>query len=243
MATAEIKTKYGVMKVEFYEKDATKTVENFVKYAKAGHYDGTIFHRVIPGFMIQGGGFDTDMKQKDTNPPIKIEADNGLKNTKGTVAMARTSDPNSATSQFFINIADNVNDGITIERVIYDCTTPLEHWKMNGADHIFLIPVVNDTSGAVITWNFLAQYNHPNPTLNIEKAPSKISVYPNPVNNILNIPIEEGIVELYNLNQQLIGTFILNNQQIELGHISKGTYLIKVIAKDQSVTHSLITKE
>lgn len=142
-----------------------------------------------------------------------------------------------------INIADNVNDGITIERVIYDCTTPLEHWKMNGADHIFLIPVVNDTSGAVITWNFLAQYNHPNPTLNIEKAPSKISVYPNPVNNILNIPIEEGIVELYNLNQQLIGTFILNNQQIELGHISKGTYLIKVIAKDQSVTHSLITKE
>jgi len=107
MVKVTMETSKGVITLELDSEKAPVSVENFVKYAKAGHYDGTIFHRVIPGFMIQGGGFDTDMKQKDTNPPIKIEADNGLKNTKGTVAMARTSDPNSATSQFFINIADN----------------------------------------------------------------------------------------------------------------------------------------
>jgi peptidyl-prolyl cis-trans isomerase B (cyclophilin B) len=107
MVKVTMETSKGVITLELDSEKAPVSVENFVEYAKAGHYDGTIFHRVIPGFMIQGGGFDTDMKQKDTNPPIKIEADNGLKNTKGTVAMARTSDPNSATSQFFINIADN----------------------------------------------------------------------------------------------------------------------------------------
>ena len=107
MVKVTMETSKGVITLELDSEKAPVSVENFVKYARAGHYDGTIFHRVIPGFMIQGGGFDTDMKQKDTNPPIKIEADNGLKNTKGTVAMARTSDPNSATSQFFINVADN----------------------------------------------------------------------------------------------------------------------------------------
>ena len=107
MVKVTMETSKGVITLELDSEKAPVSVENFVKYAKAGHYDGTIFHRVIPGFMVQGGGFDTDMKQKDTNPPIKIEADNGLKNTKGTVAMARTSDPNSATSQFFINLADN----------------------------------------------------------------------------------------------------------------------------------------
>ena len=107
MVKVTMETSKGVITLELDSEKAPVSVENFVKYAKAGHYDGTVFHRVIPGFMIQGGGFDTDMKQKDTNPPIKIEADNGLKNTKGTVAMARTSDPNSATSQFFINVADN----------------------------------------------------------------------------------------------------------------------------------------
>jgi len=107
MVKVTMETSKGVITLELDSEKAPVSVENFVKYAKAGHYDGTIFHRVIPGFMVQGGGFDTDMKQRDTNPPIKIEADNGLKNTKGTVAMARTSDPNSATSQFFINIADN----------------------------------------------------------------------------------------------------------------------------------------
>jgi peptidyl-prolyl cis-trans isomerase B (cyclophilin B) len=107
MVHVTMETNKGVIRLELDRGNAPVTVENFVNYAEAGHYDGTVFHRVIPGFMIQGGGFDTNMKQKATNPPIKIEADNGLKNTKGTVAMARTSDPNSATSQFFINVADN----------------------------------------------------------------------------------------------------------------------------------------
>ena len=107
MVTVIIETTKGNITLELDSEKAPETVANFVTYAKSGHYDNTIFHRVIPGFMIQGGGFDTDMKQKDNNPPIKIEADNGLKNLNGTVAMARTNDPNSATSQFFINVKDN----------------------------------------------------------------------------------------------------------------------------------------
>ena len=107
MVKVTMETSMGVITLELDREKAPVTVDNFVNYAKSGHYDGTVFHRVIPGFMIQGGGFDSDMKQKSTQSPIKIEADNGLKNTKGTVAMARTNDPNSATSQFFINVADN----------------------------------------------------------------------------------------------------------------------------------------
>ena len=107
MVTVIIETTKGNITLELDSEKAPETVANFVSYAKSGHYDNTIFHRVIPGFMIQGGGFDTDMKQKSTNPPVKIEADNGLKNLNGTVAMARTNDPNSATSQFFINLKDN----------------------------------------------------------------------------------------------------------------------------------------
>lgn len=114
--TAEIKggnpmvvmsTSKGDVKIELYPDLAPITVKNFLSYAKDGFYDGTIFHRVIPGFMIQGGGFTPDMKQKDTREPIKNEADNGLKNDKGTIAMARTNVVDSATSQFFINQADN----------------------------------------------------------------------------------------------------------------------------------------
>ena len=107
MVTVIIETTKGNITLELDSEKAPESVANFVTYAKSGHYDNTVFHRVIPGFMIQGGGFDTDMKQKGTNPPIKIEADNGLKNLNGTVAMARTNDPNSATSQFFINVKDN----------------------------------------------------------------------------------------------------------------------------------------
>ncbi|MEN8109049.1 MAG: peptidylprolyl isomerase [Pseudomonadota bacterium] len=107
MVTVKMETTKGIITLELDGNKAPETVANFVEYAKAGFYDGTVFHRVIPGFMVQGGGFDTDMKQKKTNAPIKNEADNGLKNDTGTVAMARTSDPNSATAQFFINVKDN----------------------------------------------------------------------------------------------------------------------------------------
>ena len=100
-------TSKGTFEVELNEKAAPKTVENFKNYVKEGFYDGTIFHRVIDGFMIQGGGFTPDMKQKKTNAPIVNEAANGLSNRRGTIAMARTGEPHSATSQFYINVADN----------------------------------------------------------------------------------------------------------------------------------------
>jgi len=106
--TVLMKTSAGDIKIELYRDKAPITVENFLAYVNQKFYDGTIFHRVIPNFMIQGGGLDKNMKRKETKDPIKIEADNGLKNEVGTVAMARTSNPNSATSQFFINVRDNV---------------------------------------------------------------------------------------------------------------------------------------
>ena len=100
-------TSHGDITIELFSDQAPISVANFLAYVDSGHFDGTIFHRVIPGFMIQGGGFDADMKQKPTRNPIKNEADNGLKNERGTLSMARTSDVNSATSQFFINLGDN----------------------------------------------------------------------------------------------------------------------------------------
>ncbi|TMB44200.1 MAG: peptidyl-prolyl cis-trans isomerase [Deltaproteobacteria bacterium] len=104
-----LSTSMGDIKLELYPDKAPITVKNFLDYTKAGYYDGTIFHRVIPGFMIQGGGFTPDMqdKREGQKPPIKNESSNGLKNETGTVAMARTSVPDSATSQFFINVKDN----------------------------------------------------------------------------------------------------------------------------------------
>ena len=98
---------HGVITLELDEAKAPKSVANFLAYVKAGHYDNTVFHRVIKNFMIQGGGFEPGMKQKPTQAPITNEADNGLKNARYSVAMARTSDPHSATAQFFINVADN----------------------------------------------------------------------------------------------------------------------------------------
>jgi peptidyl-prolyl cis-trans isomerase B (cyclophilin B) len=103
----QMETSKGLVIIELDAKAAPATVANFIAYVKSGLYDGTIFHRVIKNFMIQGGGFSADMKQKSTQPPIKNEADNGLKNDTGTIAMARTSAPHSATSQFFINVKDN----------------------------------------------------------------------------------------------------------------------------------------
>ncbi|UZD56262.1 peptidylprolyl isomerase [Caldimonas aquatica] len=105
--TVRLNTTAGDIVVQLDAAKAPKTVENFLAYVKAGHYDGTIFHRVIDGFMIQGGGFTPDMKQKPTQPPIPLESRNGLSNQRGTLAMARTMDPNSATAQFFINVSDN----------------------------------------------------------------------------------------------------------------------------------------
>jgi len=103
----KLHTNYGVITLELFADKAPKTVENFKQYVKDGHYDGTIFHRVIPNFMVQGGGFAPGMNQKDTRAPIENEADNGVSNAAGTVAMARTPDPHSASAQFFINVADN----------------------------------------------------------------------------------------------------------------------------------------
>jgi peptidyl-prolyl cis-trans isomerase B (cyclophilin B) len=102
-----VKTTSGDIEVELYPEKAPETVANFLKYTKDGFYDGTIFHRVIPTFMIQGGGFTEKMEQKKTNAPIKNEAANGLSNSPAFIAMARTSDPHSATSQFFINVGEN----------------------------------------------------------------------------------------------------------------------------------------
>ncbi|QUN04706.1 peptidylprolyl isomerase [Shewanella yunxiaonensis] len=100
-------TNHGDIKLALNEEKAPQTAANFAQYASEGFFDGTIFHRVIDGFMIQGGGFTADMQQKPTNAPVKNEANNGLSNKTGTIAMARTSDPHSATAQFFINVNDN----------------------------------------------------------------------------------------------------------------------------------------
>jgi cyclophilin family peptidyl-prolyl cis-trans isomerase len=103
----KMQTNYGPITLELYPEKAPQTVANFLRYVDSGFYENTIFHRVIPGFMIQGGGFDLDYKQKPTRSPVPNEASNGLKNLRGTIAMARTGDPHSATAQFFVNVVDN----------------------------------------------------------------------------------------------------------------------------------------
>jgi peptidyl-prolyl cis-trans isomerase A (cyclophilin A) len=105
----KLSTSQGDIVIELYPDKAPKTVENFLQYVRDKHYDGTVFHRVISNFMVQGGGFTADLQQKPTKAPIPLEAGNGLKNDRGAIAMARTSNPNSATSQFFINTVNNAN--------------------------------------------------------------------------------------------------------------------------------------
>jgi peptidyl-prolyl cis-trans isomerase A (cyclophilin A) len=105
--TVSLSTTHGDLTIELFATESPVSVENFLSYVDDGFFDGTVFHRVISGFMIQGGGMDAELRQKPTKSPIKSEAANGLKNTRGTLAMARTSDVNSATAQFFINLADN----------------------------------------------------------------------------------------------------------------------------------------
>jgi cyclophilin family peptidyl-prolyl cis-trans isomerase len=104
-----LETSLGKIRIGLHQDKAPLSVKNFLTYVRGGHYDGTIWHRVIPGFMIQGGGFEPDMTERPTRPPIQNEAKNGLSNLRGTVAMARTSEPNSATAQFYINVKDNLS--------------------------------------------------------------------------------------------------------------------------------------
>src|SRR5688500_6261540 len=105
--TVRLDTTAGVIRIELDEDKAPESARNFIRYVENGHYNGTVFHRVIKGFMVQGGGFEPGMKQKPSGSPIRNEANNGLKNKRHTLAMARTSDPHSATAQFFINTVDN----------------------------------------------------------------------------------------------------------------------------------------
>jgi peptidyl-prolyl cis-trans isomerase A (cyclophilin A) len=134
-------TSLGKIRIGLDKEKAPISTQNFVDYVQAGYYDGTIFHRVIADFMIQGGGYDTELKKKDTRPPIKLEAGKGLHNTRGTIAMARTNDPNSATSQFFINVVDNsdkldlLNGGYAVFGEVLE--------GLDVADKIQAVPKVN----------------------------------------------------------------------------------------------------
>jgi cyclophilin family peptidyl-prolyl cis-trans isomerase len=154
----KVDTTLGSFSVEFFEKEAPISVANFLKYVDDGFFDGTIFHRIVPGFVIQGGGFTEDLTQKKTKPAIKNEADNGLKNGRGTLSMARTNDINSATSQFFVNLKDNdfldhtrgnfgyavfakVTDGMDV----IDKIAAVETGRKRGFDDVPLEPVIMTT--------------------------------------------------------------------------------------------------
>jgi peptidyl-prolyl cis-trans isomerase A (cyclophilin A) len=148
-------TSLGDFTIDFFEKEAPESVANFTRYIEDEFFDGTIFHRIVPGFVIQGGGFTEDMTQKKTKPPVKNEADNGLKNKRGTLSMARTNDINSATSQFFVNLKDNdfldhsrgnfgyavfaqVTDGMDV----VDKIAAVETGRKRGFDDVPVEPVI-----------------------------------------------------------------------------------------------------
>jgi len=148
-------TTLGDFTIELFDKEAPLSAQNFLDYAEAGHFDGTVFHRVIPGFVIQGGGMTADMKQKPTRTPIRNEADNGLKNRRGTLSMARTNDPHSATSQFFVNLVDNafldpgrggagyaVFGHVTDGMAVVDAIAKVQTGRKGGHDDVPLEPVV-----------------------------------------------------------------------------------------------------
>ena len=148
-------TTLGDFTIELFEKEAPLSVANFLRYIEDEFFDGTIFHRIVPGFVIQGGGFTEDMSQKRTHPPIKNEADNGLKNSRGTLSMARTSDVNSATSQFFVNLKDNdfldhtrgnfgyaVFARVTEGMDVVDKIAAVETGRRKGFDDVPLEPVI-----------------------------------------------------------------------------------------------------
>ena len=148
-------TTLGNFTIEFFEKEAPISVANFLAYIDEGFFDGTIFHRIVPGFVIQGGGFTEDLSQKRTKPAIKNEADNGLKNGRGTLSMARTNDINSATSQFFVNLKDNdfldhtrgnfgyaVFARVTEGLDVVDKIAAVETGRKRGMDDVPLEPVI-----------------------------------------------------------------------------------------------------
>ena len=148
-------TTLGDFTIELFEKEAPESVANFTRYIDEGFFDGTIFHRIVPGFVIQGGGFTEDMSQKKTKAPIKNEADNGLKNKRGTLSMARTNDINSATSQFFVNLRDNdaldhkrgnfgyaVFAKVTKGLEVIDKIAAVETGRRKGHDDVPLEPVI-----------------------------------------------------------------------------------------------------
>lgn len=154
MSTVELTTSKGTITIELDEAKAPITTENFLTYVKESFFDETIFHRVIPNFMVQGGGFTADMTQKPTNSPIKNEADNGLANDRGTLAMARTNDPDSATAQFFINVKDNAfldhSDGnpgyavfgqVTEGMEVVDAIVAVETTTQNGMQDVPTEPI------------------------------------------------------------------------------------------------------
>jgi len=154
----KVDTTLGSFSVEFFEKEAPISVANFLKYVDDGFFDGTIFHRIVPGFVIQGGGFTEDLTQKKTKPAIKNEADNGLKNGRGTLSMARTNDINSATSQFFVNLKDNdfldhtrgnfgyaVFAKVTEGMDVIDKIAAVETGRKRGFDDVPLEPVIMTT--------------------------------------------------------------------------------------------------
>ena len=159
----KLQTNKGDVVLDLYAEAAPVTVRNFLGYVRDGHFDGTIFHRVIPDFMIQGGGFTADMERKSTGDPIVNEADNGLKNERGTVAMARTNDPNSATAQFFINHADNdfldykgpSNPGYAVfgkaveGMDVVDAIAGVETTSKMGMDDVPVEPVVIESASIV----------------------------------------------------------------------------------------------
>jgi cyclophilin family peptidyl-prolyl cis-trans isomerase len=154
----KVETTLGSFSVEFFAKEAPISVANFLKYVDDGFFDGTIFHRIVPGFVIQGGGFTEDMSQKKTQPAIKNEADNGLKNGRGTLSMARTNDINSATSQFFVNLKDNdfldhtrgnfgyaVFGKVSAGMDVIDKIAAVETGRKRGFDDVPLEPVIMTT--------------------------------------------------------------------------------------------------
>ncbi len=157
-----LETNHGTIVLELDPDHAPLSVENFLAYVDDGFYDGTIFHRVIDGFMIQGGGFTSDFEQKETRPPIRNEADNGLKNRRGTVAMARTNAPHSATAQFFINVADNA---------FLDHTAPTPRgWGYAVFGRVVDGMEVVDTLRQVATGNHGMHQNVPREPIVIESA-------------------------------------------------------------------------